>query len=166
MKNNGTGEIARFESYLARNGQRLTRGRRIVLSHVLGMEGHFDAEQLVGRIRDTKQKVSRATVYRTLEQIEERNLVKRVDIGAGRRIFERVSTMNRHEHMHCIRCGKTVEFSDPVIRRRVKAISMQRRFSPATQALEILGMCNECAEALRLSENTEPPAKEEAYAAR
>ena len=67
-------------------------------------------------------RVGRATVYRTLEQLEELNLVHRVDVGGEGAAFERNDPQGHHHHMVCTRCGRLTPFADPSLERAIEGI--------------------------------------------
>ncbi len=142
MKNSD--EISRFSLFLEKEKHRLTNQRLEVLQQVLQTEGHFDIETIIETIRRKRLRVSRATIYRTLGYLEKSNLIQRVHTGNGRHFFERVFGKKQHEHIHCLRCGKTVEFCDASIENRVDAISQRNGFVCANYAFQIFGMCSDC----------------------
>ena len=142
MKNGG--EIKRLSSFLKGHNYRLTSQRLEVLQLVLETNGHFDIEGIVDTVRQRRLKVSRATVYRTLEYLEQGNVIQRVHTAHGKRLFERVPGKKRHEHIYCLKCGRTVEFRDPTLEERVHAISEMNGFTCANYAFQISGVCDNC----------------------
>ncbi len=80
-----------FLEFLARRGLKLTRQRREVVNEIFSGAGHFEAEELVERLKGNRTRVSRATVYRTLDLLRECQLVEKLDFGTHRSYYEHVS---------------------------------------------------------------------------
>ena len=98
--------LGRFEAYLRGRNLRLTSERRTVLDIVLSREGHFDADSLLQFVRHRREskRVSRATLYRTLEHLQAAGLVKMHRFGSGQALFEHVYNRRHHDHMVCRSC--------------------------------------------------------------
>jgi len=90
--------------------------------------------------------VGRASVYRTLEQLEQLELVHRVDVGGEVVAFERNDPGVHHHHMVCIRCGRLVPFSDPVLERAIEGIGERADFEVTAHDVLLRGVCPRCAE--------------------
>lgn len=90
--------------------------------------------------------VGRASVYRTLEQLEQLELVHRVDVGGEVVAFERADPGGHHHHMVCVRCGRLVPFSDPQLERAIEAIGARAEFEIAAHDVLLRGVCPRCSE--------------------
>jgi Fur family ferric uptake transcriptional regulator len=90
--------------------------------------------------------VGRASVYRTLEQLEQLELVHRVDVGGEVVAFERNDPGGHHHHMVCVRCGRLVPFSDPALERAIEAIGERAEFEILAHDVLLRGVCPRCAE--------------------
>jgi Fur family transcriptional regulator, ferric uptake regulator len=88
--------------------------------------------------------VGRATVYRTLEQLEELELVYRVDVGGESVAYERNDPGEHHHHMVCIRCGRLLPFSDPELEQAIHAIGERAEFEIAAHDVLLRGVCPRC----------------------
>jgi len=139
--------LGRFESYLREHNLRLTQERRSVLEVVLSREGHFDAERLLQFVRQRREgkRVSRATLYRTLEHLRAAGLVKMHRFGTGHAIFEHVYHRGHHDHMVCDTCGRVVEFVNEEIERLQDEVCEAHGFRPTSHVMQIFGICTECA---------------------
>ncbi|HEX6456629.1 MAG TPA: Fur family transcriptional regulator [Solirubrobacterales bacterium] len=90
--------------------------------------------------------VGRASVYRTLEQLEQLELVHRVDVGGELVAFERIDPGGHHHHMVCVRCGRLVPFSDPELERAIEAIGERAEFEISAHDVLLRGVCPRCSE--------------------
>lgn len=89
--------------------------------------------------------VGRATVYRTLEQLEQLHLVHRVDVGTEGIAFERNDPGRHHHHIVCERCGKLLPFSDPALERAIEGVGKRAEFEITAHDVLLRGRCPDCA---------------------
>jgi len=90
--------------------------------------------------------VGRASVYRTLEQLEQLELVHRVDVGGEVVAFERNDPGGHHHHMVCVRCRRLVPFSDPTLERAIEGIGERAEFEITAHDVLLRGVCPRCSE--------------------
>jgi Fur family ferric uptake transcriptional regulator len=90
--------------------------------------------------------VGRASVYRTLEQLEQLELVHRVDVGGEVVAFERNDPGGHHHHMVCVRCGRLVPFSDPALEQAIEGIGERAEFEITAHDVLLRGICPRCSE--------------------
>lgn len=90
--------------------------------------------------------VGRASVYRTLEQLEQLELVHRVDVGGEVVAFERNDPGGHHHHMVCVRCARLVPFSDPELERAIEGIGERAEFEITAHDVLLRGVCPRCSE--------------------
>jgi Fur family transcriptional regulator, ferric uptake regulator len=90
--------------------------------------------------------VGRASVYRTLEQLEQLELVHRVDVGGEVVAFERNDPGGHHHHMVCVHCGRLVPFSDPGLERAIEVIGERAEFEICAHDVLLRGVCPRCRE--------------------
>lgn len=88
--------------------------------------------------------VGRATVYRTLDQLEQLHLVHRVEIGGDAAGYERVDPDQHHHHLVCEQCGHLAPFSDPSLEQAIEAISRNADFEVAAHDVVLRGICPDC----------------------
>jgi Fur family ferric uptake transcriptional regulator len=88
--------------------------------------------------------VGRATVYRTLEQLEQLRLVKRVDVGGEGAAYERNDPGGHHHHLLCTRCGRLVPFSDRALERTIEAVCERADFEISDHDVVLRGRCPRC----------------------
>lgn len=140
-------EREQFVTYLRESGQRVTSERLALFDEIFSHHGHIDAEQLHRSLRQQGMKISRATVYRNLDLLVECGLVIRQRLGRRRYLYEHVHSGQRHDHLVCTECGRVVEFVSPGISALQGEICRAHGFVPSRHNLQIMGLCNECAEA-------------------
>jgi Fur family ferric uptake transcriptional regulator len=93
--------------------------------------------------------VGRASVYRTLDQLEQLHLIQRVEIGADAAGYERVDAEEHHHHLVCEECGRLAPFADRPLERAIAAISRETEFEVTAHDVVLRGRCPGCASAGR-----------------
>lgn len=88
--------------------------------------------------------VGRASVYRTLDQLERLHLVQRVEIGGDAAGYERVDAEQHHHHLVCEECGRLSPFADPSLERAIEAVSRAAEFEVAAHDVVLRGRCPDC----------------------
>jgi Fur family ferric uptake transcriptional regulator len=91
-------------------------------------------------------KVGRATVYRTLEQLEELELIHRVDVGGETVAFERNDPSGHHHHLVCVRCGRLVPFEDQALEQAIHRLAERAEFEVTAHDVLLRGVCPRCQE--------------------
>ena len=90
---------------------RYTNQRQIVWDEIRSSSEHRDAEEIYLQIKKkNKIKVSRATVYRTIDVLVKNNLVRKMELGDGRALYEHKFDEDHHDHIICVETGKITEF--------------------------------------------------------
>ncbi|MCX6546088.1 MAG: transcriptional repressor [Acidobacteria bacterium] len=124
-------------------GKRSTKRERI-LGVFLKHEGHLSADDLVDLIHREDARISRATVYRTLQWMVEAGIARKVDFGEGRFRFEHSYRHPRHFHLICKTCNRSLEFLSSDIEALIEEVAAARSFSARQSVLQIYGTCDEC----------------------
>lgn len=121
-------------------GFRTGAARRQVIELLGGEHCALSALEIDARL----PQVGRATVYRTLEQLEELELVHRVDVGGESAAYERNDPTGHHHHMVCVRCGRLVPFEDPALERAIHAVGERAEFEVTAHDVLLRGICPRC----------------------
>jgi Fur family ferric uptake transcriptional regulator len=124
-------------------GKRSTKRERI-LGVFLKHEGHLSADDLVDLIHREDARISRATVYRTLQWMVDAGIARKVDFGEGRFRFEHSYRHPRHFHLICKTCNRSLEFLSSDIEALIEEVAAARSFSARQSVLQIYGTCDEC----------------------
>jgi Fur family ferric uptake transcriptional regulator len=124
-------------------GKRSSKREQIV-NVFLRQEGHLSADDLVDLIRREDHRISRATVYRTLQWMVDAGIARKVDFGEGRFRFEHSYRQPRHFHLICKSCSRSFEFLSSDIEALIEEISTARSFTASQSVVQIYGTCDEC----------------------
>ncbi|NOY30849.1 MAG: transcriptional repressor [Planctomycetes bacterium] len=135
----------RFSEFLQSKGKRITQQRRILVDHVFQRHDHFDAEELIFNLSQQTEgaKVSRPTVYRTLNELVDAGLLRRMTLG-GRSVYEHDYGYPQHDHLHCTICDKLIEFQSADLKRLREAVASEHQFRVTGHRLIISGVCSDC----------------------
>jgi Fur family ferric uptake transcriptional regulator len=125
-------------------GAKRSSKRDLILNVFLRQEGHLSADDLVEIIRREDQRISRATVYRTLQWMVDAGIARKVDFGEGRFRFEHSYRHPRHFHLICKTCSQSSEFLSSDIETLIEEIASARNFSARQSVVQIYGECESC----------------------
>ena len=131
-------------SRLKPDGGKRSSKREQIVNVFLRQEGHLSADDLVDLIRREDQRISRATVYRTLQWMVDAGIARKVDFGEGRFRFEHSYRQPRHFHLICKTCHRSFEFLSSDIEGLVEEVASARSFTVSQSVVQIYGTCEEC----------------------
>ncbi len=125
-------------------GLKITHPRVKILAILESSEQrHLSAEDIYKELLRRGEEIGLATVYRVLTQFEVAGLVCRHHFEGGQSVFE-LNRGEHHDHLICVQCGQVVEFFDPQIEARQRAVAKRYQFSIEDHALVIYGRCARC----------------------
>jgi Fur family ferric uptake transcriptional regulator len=122
-------------------GFRSGGGRRRVVELLEGQSCALTALEIDRQLGD----VGRATVYRSLEQLEALGLIQKVDLGGDAAGYERIDPGgHHHHHIVCEQCGKVIAFEDERLEKAIVALESRPDFNVASHEVTLRGECAEC----------------------
>ena len=121
-----------------------TPARLSIFKEVYSSSEHFDADEIYFRLRSEKKRVSRATVYRTLDLLVENGFVSKVNVGQSQVHFENTLAQKHHEHLVCTQSGKIIEFNNKLLEEEQNRICKEYGFLPTKHNLIVFGLCDKC----------------------
>ena len=133
--------LGRMRSASGRSG-----GARRAVVELLGREDCcLSAQDIHDRLRAGGERVGLASVYRTLDGLDELGLVQRVDLGDGVSRFERADPRgDHHHHLVCGDCGRVEPFEDPALEAALARVAGGRGYDLAAHDVVLRGACVDC----------------------
>ena len=138
--------VRKFNEYLDARGMRRTTERYVILKRIMDINGHFTIEELQQMIDSDGFRVSRSTVYNTVELLIEAKFLRRHVFEGMQAQYERITLP--HTHLICTTCGKVKEVRDA----NFAAFMNARRFNAFNAdhySLYVYGTCSTCARKLK-----------------
>jgi Fur family ferric uptake transcriptional regulator len=134
----------RIAGILRLNGHKLTPQRHIILKVIAASHDRLTAEAIFEKSRLIDQGIGRITVYRTLDLLNQLNLVCRVHSEDGCRSYLMRRPEEHHHHLICSGCGKVVDFTNCSLADTEKRLSRESGFDIKGHLLEFYGLCGDC----------------------
>jgi Fur family ferric uptake transcriptional regulator len=137
--------LVKFKDILKHNNLKFTKQREVVLKTMYNNDDHFSPESLYILIKETYPdlNVGIATVYRTLNLLEDSDMVTSLSFGSSGKKFE-LGNKPHHDHMICKMCDEIIEFEDEEIETRQEEIADKYGFKLTGHMMQLYGICNSC----------------------
>lgn len=130
-----------FSSHLESCSLRKTPERFAILEEIYRRNDHFDAEVLYIHMKNSNYRVSRATVYNTLELLVSCDLVTKHQFGKNLALYEKAYGFRQHDHLICLDCREVYEFCDPRIQQIKTTMGDILGFEVSGHSLTLYGKC-------------------------
>jgi len=130
--------------YMSEHGLKSTRQRDLIIDTFFTTPGHLSVEDLWSKVRALDQRVSVATVYRTMKLLSDSGLAHARNFGDGQTRYEAALGREHHDHLICTRCGAIVEFENDRIETLQDAVAKKHGFAVTSHKMELYGLCKDC----------------------
>jgi Fe2+ or Zn2+ uptake regulation protein len=127
---------------LRATGRRVTMPRVLVHRHLRASDRHVTAEQLYAELAEQVPSLSAATVYDTLDLLDELGLIRRVSTPRGATTYD--SRTEEHHHLVCRACGRIEDLDAEVDTAGAENAARAAGFAPGFAQLTVSGLCSAC----------------------
>lgn len=137
--------MASFSNYLKRCGLKITQQRLLVAEKIFALNSHFTVDSLAESLKEHKNEISRATIYRIVSLMVEAGQLTEHHFNQSVKVYEHIPKKEHHDHVVCTDCGRIDEFVDEDIERMQLEIAERLGYRLADHALNLYGVCQELA---------------------
>lgn len=140
-------EIEKLKTNLKEKGYKLTPQRRAIVDIIIQNAGcHLTTEELYDLVKNECPEIGLATVYRTVQLLEELGVVSKLDLNDGCYRYELVREDENHQHHHliCSQCGKVIEVQGDLLEVLEHEIESKYDFKIRNHSVKFYGICSDC----------------------
>ena len=139
-----------FKQLLKDRGLKVTRQRLVVLEAIASRpDEHLTAEEIFALVKVDSPDIGLATVYRTIQLLNELHLIDRINFDDGFVRYEMGTVSgceqkHHHHHLICMKCGKVISFRDDLLEELEERITATTGFFIVDHEVKLYGFCKEC----------------------
>ncbi|MEG1255287.1 Fur family transcriptional regulator [Clostridium sp.] len=140
-------KVENLKQTLKEKGYKLTPQRRSILDEIIKNEGsHLTTEEIYDLVKVNCPEIGLATVYRTVQLLEEMGVVYKLDLDDGCSRYELCDDDENHQHHHliCQNCGKVIEVEVDLLEELEQVIEKKYNFNIKNHSLKFYGICDNC----------------------
>ncbi len=140
-------KIENLKLILKEKGYKLTPQRRSILDEIIKNEGsHLTTEEIYDLVKVNCPEIGLATVYRTVQLLEEMEVLYKLDLDDGCSRYELCDEDESHQHHHliCQNCGKVIEVEGDLLEELEQGIEKKYNFKIKNHSLKFYGICDNC----------------------
>jgi Fur family ferric uptake transcriptional regulator len=142
----GEGWAQHAQATFAAAGHKRGGARGALIGLLSAQRCALTAQEIEDALRHEGRRVSRASVYRILDELERLHLVQRLEIGQAMVRYERISgEAGHHHHLVCDECGTVMPFSDSELERAIEVLSRRVPLAVSDHEIVLHGACQDCA---------------------
>ncbi|GIX42109.1 MAG: transcriptional repressor [Leptospiraceae bacterium] len=135
-------ELSKFSEFLKKKNLKITSQRLLVAEKIFSIGEHFTVEDLTEILKDKRDEISRATIYRTVSLLVESGQLIEHDFGKNSKYYEfSPSSQEHHDHIVCLDCGIIEEFYNPNIEKIQIEIANKFNYELKDHSLNLYGKC-------------------------
>jgi Fe2+ or Zn2+ uptake regulation protein len=127
--------------------RRETKQREAILRVLRNTRSHPTADQIYDEVRKEIQNISKGTVYRNLQVLQEDGTVSELNLNGTLSRFE--AKQDSHYHFRCEQCGRVFDLDEPVNKELDERVARRTGFKVSSHQLEFRGLCKDCQKLLQ-----------------
>jgi len=131
-----------IQNKLKKEGRRLTKPRQEIMK--IMSDYPLSAQGIHNKLKKKNQHMNLTSVYRSLELFAEMGQIRVLELGDGKKRYERINESNHHHHFTCHTCGSIKDISSSVEEAMIKDIQKRSNFTVTSHSIELSGICNNC----------------------
>lgn len=136
--------LKNFKNHITKLNLKNTIQKDYILKVLYHSKSHLSAQEISNEIKESyRLHISIATIYKTLNFLEELNMVDCLEVTKKAKKYE-LNLSLHHDHLICTSCHKIIEFNDEIIEDKQILIASKNNFKLTNHTMIIYGLCSNC----------------------